>query len=427
MKERLVVIGAGMAAGRLLDHLAEEVPDAFDVTLFNAEPRGTYNRLMLSPVLAGDMAYQDIVTHDAAWYARHGVRCHFGTQVQAIDRRRKVVRSSVGEVPYDRLVLATGALPFVVPLPGHDLTGVIAYRNLEDTAQMIGLAQRWNARAVVIGGGLLGLEAAAGMAARGIRVTVVHKNAYLMDRQLDRAAARLLQNELETRGIEILCGAQSQEILADANGQTRALRLEDGRELTADLIVMAVGIRPNTDLAVAAGLDVGQGVVVSDQMQTSDGSIYALGECVEHDGRLFGLVAPLFDQARVLARSLQGQPDAYVHKELSTKLKVTGCDLFSAGDFHDGVSRECITYLDCKAQTYRRLVLEGNRLIGAVLYGDTQDGGWFYTLIREGADVSALRDTLIFGPGYQPEPSVAGARSPIGQDRHPCPPMEAVA
>lgn len=407
MPERLVIIGAGMASGRMLEHLFAEAPDAFDVTLFNAEPRGNYNRLMLSPVLAGDMSYGEIVTHDEAWYADHGVTCHFGEWVKGIDRDRKVVIWAQGEVPYDQLVIATGSAPFILPLPGHDLEGVIAYRDVEDTDRMIGLGDRESARAVVIGGGLLGLEAAAGMATRGVEVTVIHRAGHLMNRQLDAPAADLLQKALEGRGIMVLCSADSQEILADELGHARALRLADGTDLPCDLVIMAVGIVPSVTLAREAGLEIGRGIIVNDQLATSDPSIFALGECVEHDGALFGLVAPLFDQAKVLAQTLRDLPATYVNKDVSTKLKVTGCDLFSAGDFRDGEGRENITFSDPSAGVYKRLVIENDHLIGAVMYGDTQDGGWFFNMIRDGVDLSDLRETLIFGSAYQDAPKPA--------------------
>lgn len=401
MAERLVIIGAGMATGRLLDHLIAEAPEAFDITLFNAEPRGTYNRLMLSPVLAGELSYDEIVTHGDDWYARHGVTCRFGERVTRIDPEHRVVFGERGEVPYDKLVIATGSTPFIVPLPGHDVPGVIAYRDLEDTEEMIRLARKPGGRAVVIGGGPLGLEAAAGMAARGTHVTVVHLNDHLMDRQLDAPAARLLQDALEARGIEVICGANSKEVIADDEGRARALLLDDGRMLYCDLVVMAVGIRPSIALARACGIETKRGILVDDQLRTSAPDVFALGECVEHDGQVFGLVAPLFDQAKVLAKTLRDLPASFVNKDVSTKLKVTGCDLFSAGDFRETQGRECITYSDPQAAIYKRLVIEEGRLVGTVMYGDTDDGGWFFNLIRDGVDISDMRDMLIFGPAYQ--------------------------
>lgn len=398
--EKLVVIGAGMASGRMLDHLFAADPDAYDVTLFNAEPRGNYNRLMLSPVLAGDKTYDEIVTHDAAWYAAHNVTCRFGEKVLSVDTQTKTVHGEQGALPYDRLVLATGSTPFMIPLPGHDLKGVIPYRDLEDTETMMALGHKPGARAVVIGGGLLGLEAAAGMAARGVQVTVVHIMGHLMERQLDPAAGGLLRRSLQAKGIEVLCEANSKEILADETGHVRALLLEDGTELPCDLLVMAVGIRPATTLAKASGIPAERGIVVNDQMATGVPDVYALGECVEHHGALFGLVAPLYDQAQVLANTLLGVADAFVPKELSTTLKVTGCDLFSAGDFADGDGRENIILQDPSKGIYKRLVLEGDRMIGAVMYGETGDGAWFYKLIKDGTNITPMRDMLIFGPDF---------------------------
>ncbi|MCV6586971.1 MAG: nitrite reductase large subunit NirB [Marinibacterium sp.] len=397
-KQKLVIIGAGMASGRMLEHLTDAAPDAFDITLFNAEPRGNYNRIMLSPVLAGDQSYEDIVTHDDAWYAARGITCRFGERVTAIDRAAKVVTGESGPVAYDHLVFGTGSDPFMIPMPGHDLDGVIAYRDLEDTEQMMAMGA--GNRVVVIGGGLLGLEAAAGMAARGADVTVVHIMGHLMERQLDPAAGYLLRKSLEEKGIKVLLNAKSTEI-AGENGQVRALLLEDGTVLPCDLLVMAVGIRPSIALAQETGLAVGRGIHVDDQMRTSDPSVFAVGECVEHDGAVFGLVAPLYDQAKVLAETLQGRDAVYKQKSLSTKLKVTGCDLFSAGDFAEGDGREDIVFRDPARGVYKRLVIEGDRLVGAVMYGDTADSNWFFGLIRDGDDVSDMRETLIFGPAFQ--------------------------
>ena len=399
MTEKLVIIGAGMASGRLIEHLVAAEPDAYDITLFNAEPRGNYNRIMLSPVLAGDQTYEDIVTHDDDFYASHNVTCRFGERVTAIDLATKTVTGSDGlPLAYDKLVFGTGSDPFMIPLPGHDLDGVIAYRDLEDTQRMMELQPRQ--KAVVIGGGLLGLEAAAGMAARGVEVTVVHIMGHLMERQLDEAAGYLLKKSLEEKGVTVLTSANSQKIVG-SNGKVAALILEDGTELPCDLLVMAVGIRPSVGLAKEAGLAVGRGIHVDDQMQTSIKDVFAVGECVEHNGALFGLVAPLYDQAKVLAKTLLGEEAAFIQKPLSTKLKVTGCDLFSAGDFAEGEGREDIVYRDPARGVYKRLVLENDKLIGAVFYGDTADSNWFFGLIQSGEDVSGMRDTLIFGPAYQ--------------------------
>lgn len=401
MPRKLIIIGAGMASGRALETLLDAQPGDWDVILFNAEPRGNYNRIMLSPVLSGEKTFAEIVTHDDAWYAEKGVTCRFGEKVAAIDKGAKTVTAENGDVlPYDKLIIATGSNPFIIPLPGHDLDGVIAYRDLEDTNRMIALAEKPAAKAVVIGGGLLGLEAAAGLKLRGIDVTVVHIMGHLMERQLDPAAGYLLRKALIDRGINVLCGANSKEIIGQ-DGKVTGLKLDDGTELPCDLLVMAVGIRPNTKLGAEAGLAVGKGIHVDDQMVTSDPDILSVGECVEHDGAIFGLVAPLYDQARVAAHTLMGEADAFVQKEVSTKLKVTGCDLFSAGDFAEGDGREDIVFRDPARGVYKRLVLDQDRLIGAVLYGDTGDGNWFFNLIKDQTPVAEMRETLIFGPAYQ--------------------------
>ncbi len=356
--KKLVVIGAGMASGRLLEQLFEAAPGEWHVTLFNAEPRGNYNRLMLSPVLSGEKTYEQIVTHDADWYAAHGVDCRFGEPVVRIDRANRAVYSNTGGAPYDALVIATGSAPFIIPVPGSDLPGVVTYRDLEDTNAMIeaGVAGK---DAVVIGGGLLGLEAAAGMAARGASVTVVHLMGHLMERQLDPAAGYLLQRDLERRGIKVHCKGATKAILG--HDRAEAVLLEDGTVHAADLVCMAVGIRPEVRLANDAHLEVERGIVVDDALRTSDPHIFALGECVEHRSQVFGLVAPLYDQAKVLARTLLGEEAAFRPVQTATKLKVTGCDLYSAGDFAEGEGREDIVFRDPGRGIYKRLVLETTR------------------------------------------------------------------
>ncbi|MAC79540.1 MAG: nitrite reductase large subunit [Rhodobacteraceae bacterium] len=395
--QKLVVIGAGMASGRLLEHLFETDPDAYEVTLFNAEPRGNYNRIMLSPVLSGEKSFDEIVTHDDAWYADNRVTCRFGERIAGIDRDRKVVIGDSGETPYDKLVIATGSAPFIIPCPGHDLPGVVAFRDLEDVTAM--RTATASGRAVVIGGGLLGLEAAAALRLQGMEVTVLHLSGHLMERQLDAAAGYLLRKDLEDRGIVVKTQASTKAIMGD--GRVEKVVLEDGTVIPADIVVMAVGIRPAAKLGMDAGLDCGRAIKVDAQMQTSDPNVFALGECVEFDGTLFGLVAPLYDQAKVLAKTLLGEDDVFRVKELSTKLKVTGCDLFSAGDFADGDGREDIVFRDPGRGIYKRLVIEDDTVLGAVFYGDTADSNWYFGLIRDKTDISDMRDTLIFGPAYQ--------------------------
>ena len=412
--ERLVIIGAGMASGRMLENLLDAAPGAYDITLFNGEKRGNYNRLMLSPVLSGEKTYDEIVTHDDAWYAANAIEARFGEAVVKIDRERRVVVSAGGETRYDKLVLATGSAPFIIPVQGKELPGVVTYRDLEDTNAMIAAAKP-GAKAVVIGGGLLGLEAAAGMAARGAEVVVIHIMGHLMERQLDPSAGYLLQKDLERRGIKVHCKGATKAILG--TDRVEAVLLDDGTVYPADLVCMAVGIRPEVRLANDAHLDVGRGVTVDDQMTTSDPAIFALGECVEHNKQLFGLVAPLYDQAKVLAAILAGQAADFRPVQTATKLKVTGVDLFSAGDFADGPGREDIVFRDPGRGIYKRLVLEGDRLVGAVMYGDTADGAWFFSMVKDGTDVTPMRDTLIFGPafqgGAQSDPLAAVAALPL--------------
>lgn len=403
MKQKLVIIGNGMAPGRMLEHLFERAPDHYDVTIFNAEPRVNYNRLMLSPVLSGEKAYRDIVTHDEDWYAQHGVTLHKSARVAEIDRAGKAVRSENGiSARYDKLVLATGSNPFIIPIPGHDLEGVLVYRDLDDVEQMLSAA-KFGGRAVVIGGGLLGLEAAAGLKQQGMEVTVLHLMPTLMERQLDPAAGYLLERAFKDRGIEVVTEANTSEILG-RNGRVTGVRLKDGTEIDAAIAVMAIGIRPSAKLAQDSGLEVGRGVLVGDDMRTSDPDIFALGECVEHRGQCYGLVAPLYEMAKVLADQLIGGEACYEGSVTATKLKVTGIDLYSAGDFAEGEGREEIVLRDAAAGIYKRLVLKENRIIGAVLYGETGDGPWFFDLLKKQLDVSAMRETLVFGQAYQGGP-----------------------
>ncbi|SIQ37811.1 assimilatory nitrite reductase (NAD(P)H) large subunit precursor [Rhizobium sp. RU35A] len=400
MTEKLVIIGNGMAPGRMLEHLFEQAPGRFAVTIFNAEPRVNYDRIMLSPVLSGEKTYEDIIIHGDAWYETHGVTLHRGDRIVSIDRTNRSVTSQNGvTAAYDRLVIATGSNPFIIPVPGKDLPGVVAYRDLDDVGAMLAAAEM-GGDAIVIGGGLLGLEAAAGLKARGMNVTVLHVMPSLMERQLDPAAGYLLQKALEDRGIKVICKANTRAILGD--GKVEAVELDDGRRLPASIVVMAVGIRPNVQLAREAGLAVNRGIVVDDGMLTSDGHIMALGECAEVGGQVYGLVAPLYEMARIAASHLSGdKTPAFVHADTPTKLKVTGIDLYSLGDFSEGPDREEIVLRDASAGIYKRLVLKDNRIVGTVLYGETSDGAWFNDLKKKQVDISEMRDTLIFGQAYQ--------------------------
>ena len=398
-RQRLVVVGAGMASGRALEHIFAKAPGQYEVTLFGAEPRGNYSRLMLSPVLAGEKTFEETVTHDAAWYARHGVRTRFGEHVTAIDRHRKLVISRGGETPYDTLVIATGSAPFILPIAGKELPGVLAFRDLDDVDAMIAVASQPGTRAVVIGGGLLGLEATAALRLRGMAVTVIHAAEHLMNRQLDAVAGRMLQRAFEDRGIEVLCNAQTAAIVG--HGKAEAVVLDDGRLCPADIVVMAVGIRPETRIATDAGIHVERGIVVDDQMRTSDPHIFALGECVEHNGVCYGLVAPLYDMAEVLADTLAGRAASFQPVETATQLKVTGISIYSAGDFVGRDGHEEIVLQDEEGGVYKRLVLQDDRIIGAVLYGETGDGPWFFDLLKQRTPTADKRSMLVFGQAYQ--------------------------
>src|SRR5688572_9300539 len=400
MREKLVIIGNGMAPGRMLEHLFEQAPERYDVTIFNAEPRVNYDRIMLSPLLSGEKDFEQIIIHGDGWYIKHGITLYKGHKVTKIDRANKTVTSEHGEtVSYDKLVIATGSVPFILPVPGNNLPGVLSYRDLDDVNAMLVAAQS-RAKAVVIGGGLLGLEAAAGLKARDMDVTVVHLMPTLMERQLDPAAGYMLQRELEARGIKIITKASTQAIIGQH--RTEGVELADGTIIPATLVIMAAGIRPNAALAKEAGLTIGRGIVVDHAMRTSDPDILALGECAEVGGHVYGLVAPLYEMARVAAAHLAGDKDArFVHIDTPTKLKVTGIDVYSLGDFADGDDREEIVLRDAAAGVYKRLILKDNRIIGTVLFGEVADGAWFNDLKKKSANISEMRDTLIFGPAFQ--------------------------
>jgi nitrite reductase (NADH) large subunit len=386
-----------------VEELLGLAPDLYEITIFGREPHPNYNRILLSPVLAGEQTLEQIVLNPLEWYRDHGITLHTGTTVTQIDRVKRVVRAAdslghVIEAPYDRALLATGSLPFILPVPGRDLKGVISYRDIADTQAMIDAAATYRS-AVVIGGGLLGLEAANGLMKRGMQVTVVHLMPWLMERQLDQTAGRLLQQSLAQRGIRFEIGAQTEALVGGPDGRVKGVKFKGGREIPADLVVMAAGIRPNTALAESAGLFCNRGVVVNDTLQTiTDPRIYAVGECAAHRGIAYGLVAPLFEQGRVCATHLaQFGIGRYAGSAVSTKLKVTGIDLFSAGNFMGGEKTEEIVLSDPTAGVYKKLVIEDDKLVGAVLYGDTVDGSWYFKLLREGRKIADIRDRLMFG------------------------------
>ncbi len=415
MPSRLVIVGAGMASGRALEDILARAPGAYDITLFGAEPRGAYSRVLLSQVLAGEKTGDQIVIHDAAWYAAHGVTCRFGEPVVAIDRVRKMVVTEKGETPYDRLLLATGSRPLEGPSGAGRLGGVTTFRDLDDVAAMVAAA-RPGARAAVIGGGPLGLEAAAGLRQRGMDVTVLHLAPRLMNRHVDDAAGALLGRALEARGIRIRCGARTREIFGD--GAVKGVRLEDGAVVPADLVCIALGVRPEAALAGESGLPVGRGLRVDDDMRTADPSILGVGECVEHRGRCYGLVAPAYEMARAAAATLAGERAPFPGALPATRLKIAGLALFSAGDISPGPGREEIAFRDLGRGVYKRLVIEDGRLVGVVLFGDTADANWFYGLMRDGDDISQIRDTLTFGPAFaEPRRGVSLVRASTPADR----------
>ncbi|MCO3932103.1 NAD(P)/FAD-dependent oxidoreductase [Pseudomonas aeruginosa] len=397
-KIKLVMVGNGMAGVRTLEELLKLNSDFYDITVFGAEPHPNYNRILLSPVLAGEQTFEEIVLNDLNWYAENGIKLLLDRKVVQIDRvRRRVVAADGSEAEYDRLLLATGSVPFILPIPGNRLQGVIGYRDIADTQAMIDCA-RTHSHAVVIGGGLLGLEAANGLKQRGMDVTVVHLSDWLLERQLDRTAGKLLQGALEARGIRFRLNTQTQELMDNGSGRVCAVQFNDGDVIPADLVVMAAGIRPNTELAESAGIPCNRGILVNDTLQTYDPRIYAVGECANHRGIAYGLVAPLFEQAKVCANHLAHLGYArYQGSVTSTKLKVTGIDLFSAGDFIGGEGSETITLSDPIGGVYKKLVIKDDVLVGACLYGDTADGGWYFRQIRENHNVAQIRDHLMFG------------------------------
>jgi len=398
-QQRLLVIGNGMAGMRLVENVLDRDKNRFAITVVGAEPRVNYNRIMLSPVLGGEKTFDDIIIHSRQWYRDNDIDLHAGDAIVSVDRLYKTAVSENGvRFEYDKLLIATGSSPFIIPVAGKDLPGVVTFRDLDDVETMLDAAKH-KSKAVVIGGGLLGLEAATGLKAQGMDVTVVHLMATLMERQLDEAAGFLLAAELESRGIKVLLKHNTKAIIGDTS--VEAVEFENGDVLDADLVVMAVGIKPNVDLAQAAGLDVDRGIIVDDVLQTSDENIYSIGECIQHRGQTYGLVAPLYDMAKVLADNLCTETNASFEPAVtSTKLKVSGVDVFSAGDFTGGEDCEDIVFRDAARGIYKRLIVKDDKILGAVLYGDATDGHWYFQMIKDGRDVSAIRDTLIFGQSF---------------------------
>ena len=395
MSEPLVVIGNGMAAMHLVEQLASCALGRYAIAVIGEEPRLAYNRVLLSAVLAQEVSHSDIELRPARWWSDHGVTLLYGRTATAIDPTIRRVRLADGAtLPYAKLVLATGSRPIRPGVPGVELPGVMTFRDLGDVATIEAAARR-NARAVVIGGGLLGLEAAYGLAKAGAQVTVVHLMDRLMERQLDARAAAMLKTAVESRGIVVHLNAET--VAIRGKGRAQAVALKDGRQIDADIVVVAAGIRPNIDLARAADLDIDRGIVVDDHLQASRPGIHAIGECAEHRGICYGLVEPAYEQARVLAAHLAGETARYPGSILATNLKVSGVNVFSAGDFLGAAGTEQLVLSDPGFGTYKKLVIAGDRLVGAVLFGDTADGLWYLDLIRSGASVEAIRNDIIFG------------------------------
>ncbi len=403
MKQRLVVIGNGMAGMRTVEELLTSAPDKYAITVFGAEPYGNYNRIMLSSVLCGEKTIEDIFINNRQWYIDNGITLYAGEDKAAvyIDRKSKDVYAQDGTVAgYDRLLIATGSKAVIPDIQGNDLEGVISFRDIVDVNKMLSYS-RSHKKAVVLGGGLLGLEAANGLVLRGMDVTVVHNHGILLNRQLDRPAATMLQTELEQRGLKFKMAAKLTQLSGDEHGHIVAVNFEDGSQLECDLFIMAIGVRPNMALAQQAGLYCERGIVVNDTLQSYDPSIYAVGECIQHRGNTFGLVAPLFEQAKVCANHLSAHGVAeYITLPTATKLKVTGINLFSIGDFQGDESCQSICFTDPGIGIYKKLVIKADKLIGAVLYGDTADGGWYQELLEKEEDIYGIREALIFGKAY---------------------------
>jgi nitrite reductase (NADH) large subunit len=398
-KMRLVVVGNGMAGMRTVEELLKIAPDLYHITIFGDEPYPNYNRIMLSPVLANEQTIDDIILNSREWYAEHNITLHTSARINKIDRKNRVVYAEDGtSAEYDRLLLATGSKPFMPPISGKELKGVLGYRDIKDTNDMIAAAKKYK-HAVVVGGGLLGLEAANGLSIQGMDVTVIHRNEWLLEKQLDKTAGIMLQKSLEAKGLKFHLSTNTELIIGDENGRVKAVRFKEGFELPADLLVLAVGIRPNFALAESAGIHCDKGVVVNDTMQTFDPRVYAVGECVAHRGVSYGLVAPLFEMAKVCATHLANFGiGLYKGSVTSTKLKVTGIDLFSAGDFTGDEETEEIVLHDAVGGVYKKLIIKNDKIVGGVLYGDTTDGSWYFQMLRDGKPIHEIRDHLMFGP-----------------------------
>ncbi|MHB8885771.1 MAG: NAD(P)/FAD-dependent oxidoreductase [Methylovirgula sp.] len=395
--KQLVLVGNGMAGMRAIEDIIARAPERYAVTIFGAEPHGNYDRILLSSLLAGEKDFENIVLHGHDWYQRHGITLYAGERIVDIDRTAREVISETGRrTPYDVLILATGSLPIMLPIQGAALPGVLTFRTIADVEAMQRAAEK-SGKAIVIGGGLLGLEAAYGLKRRGMEVTVLHLMPHLMERQLDPVAGAMLKQDLAQRGIEVITNACTEAILG--RNHVTGIVLADGREIPADLVVMAVGIRPNVALAQSSGLAVNRGIEIDDRLATSDPAIYAIGECVEHRGDVFGLVAPLYQMARTLSERLCGNDDAFYETVASaTRLKVTGIDMFSAGDIYGDEDSEILMFRDAARGIYKRLVMRDTHLVGTLLYGEVRDGLTYLDLMQKHHTIPAAREALMFSP-----------------------------
>jgi nitrite reductase (NADH) large subunit len=396
MSEPLIVIGNGMAAARFIDELARRALGRYAVAVIGEEPRLAYNRVLLSALLADEVGFDDIELRPARWWRDRGVTLRYGVRATAVDAAARNVTLAGGiQLSFSKLVFATGSQPIKPDIPGMDLPGVLTFRDVDDV-NAIAASKAAGTRVVVIGGGLLGLEAAYGLAKAGARVTLLHLMDRLMERQLDHRAALMLQRAVEARGIAVRLQAQTARIAG--NGKVEGVELRDGTTIAADAVVVAVGIRANAALARTAGIEVGRGIVVDDHLETNAAGVHAIGECAEHRGCCYGLVEPAYEQAQLLARRLAGERASYPGSVLATNLKVSGVNVFSAGDFLGATAEaEEIVLSDPAAGVYKKLVIAHGRLVGAVLFGDTADGLWYLDLIRTGSPVARLRDDLVFG------------------------------
>ncbi|MDI6549063.1 NADPH-nitrite reductase [Bacillus subtilis] len=396
-KKQLVLVGNGMAGVRAIEEILSVAKDEFQITIFGAEPHPNYNRILLSKVLQGDTDIKDITLNDWDWYEENNIQLYTNETVIKVDTENKTVITDADRIqPYDELILATGSVPFILPIPGADKKGVTAFRDIKDTDTMLAASKQYK-KAAVIGGGLLGLEAARGLLNLGMDVSVIHLAPFLMERQLDATAGRLLQNELEKQGMTFLLEKQTEEIVGD--DRVEGLRFKDGTSIEADLVVMAVGIRPNTTLGVESGIPVNRGIIVNDYMQTEIPHIYAVGECAEHRGIAYGLVAPLYEQAKVLAKHICGiETKPYEGSVLSTQLKVSGVEVFSAGDFNESEEKKAIKVFDEQDGIYKKIVLRGNQIVGAVLFGDSSEGNRLFSMIQKEADISETSKISILQP-----------------------------